>query len=590
MMKNFKIFLVSLIGTLALSTPAMAGPVAGIVIGAVIGGGAAALGLIAGSIFTAAAIGAVVGGVAMALAPDMLGGFFDVPDYNVAQNAQAVNDGILINKSGTLSSIPVVYGKRKIGGNVVFLTTGGDRNKYLYMAVVFCEGEVDNIERVWIDEVAEDDDRFAGRIEIERHNGADNQTSSTLLDGISGWDANHRLRGLCYVACRFEWKKIEDQDDADANPYSGIPKVQATIKGKKVKSVAGLTNSHATAYASETVSYSDNPADIICDYLRNPRYGKNLANNRINFEAFSVARAKYGETVNYALGGTGPVMTCNAVVDTQKSILDNVKLFLANARSGMPYVQGKFKLRLQDGGNATNGQSTTPAIAFAVTRNEIVGGMKLQANGTRGHFNQVKVTYVDPENEWKTNEVIYPELNSATDQTLLAEDNGRRLTKEYAFNNVTQRNIAGDLAHTLLYQSRNKKSVSFMATAELHDVEVGDIITITYDLLGFNAAQFRINTMKINNDYTISITATEHTPSNYVFANTEIQFANTTQTKYVGGIIPGKYYHWDGSEWKEGVSPPPNANEPTLPATPIFSSSELVINSVTEKLTKQGGA
>tara|TARA_R110002096_G_scaffold92541_3_gene209163 strand:+ start:1851 stop:3623 length:1773 start_codon:yes stop_codon:yes gene_type:complete len=590
-MNKIKILLLALSGIL-ISSPAWAGPA--IIIGALIGGsvaaGAAALGLIAGSIFTAAAIGAAIGAVAGALGGDMLGGFFDTPDYNVAQNAQAINDGILVNKTGTLSSIPVVYGKRKVGGSIVFLTNGGERNQYLYAAVVLCEGEIDAIERVWIDEVAEDDARFSGRIEVERHLGGDNQTVSTLLNGISGWDANHRLRGLAYVVCRFQWKKIEDQDDADANPYSGIPKIQATIRGKKVKSVAGLTNSHATAYASETVAYSTNPADIVCDYLRNPRFGKGLENKRINFEAFSVARAKYAETVNYALGGTGPVMTSNTVIDTSKSILDNTKLLLANARSGMPYVQGRFKLKLQDGGNATNSQSTTPVIAFAVTRNEIVGGMKLQANGTRGHFNQVKVTYVDPENEWKTNEVIYPELNSATDQTLLAEDNGRRLTKEYSFNNITQRNIAGDLAHTLLYQSRKRKSVSFTTTAELHNVEVGDIITITYDLLAFDAAQFKVNTMKINNDYSINITATEHTPSDYVFANTEIQFASTSQTKYVGGIIPGKYYSWDGSEWIEGVAPPPTANEPTLPTTPVVKSAGLVINSVTEKLTKIGGA
>ena len=82
-MNKIKTFLVALIGTLALSTPALAGPVAPIIIGGIIGGGAAALGLVAGSIFTAAAIGAAVGAVVGFLGGDLLGGFFDVPDYNV---------------------------------------------------------------------------------------------------------------------------------------------------------------------------------------------------------------------------------------------------------------------------------------------------------------------------------------------------------------------------------------------------------------------------------------------------------------------------------------------------------------------------
>ena len=586
MMNKIKTFLVALIGTLLLSTPAYAGAVVPIIIGGIIGGGAAALGLVAGSIFTAAAIGAAVGAVVGFLGGDLLGGFFDVPDYNVTQNAQAENDGILINKVGTLEHIPVIYGKRKVGGPIVFLTTGGERNKYLYMAVVLCEGEIDGVERVYIDDIAEDDERFKGRKQIDVFTGADNQSASSLLKESGKFTDDHRLRGVAYLACRFEWRKIENQEDADNNPFSSIPKIQAIVRGKKTASAA---TAGSVSYENETgLSYSTNPADHLLDYLRNPRYGKELSNDRINFPSFATARAKYAQTVNYAQGGSGPMLTSNAVIDTARSLLDNTKLFLANMRSGMPYVQGKFKLKVHDTGHDTDAQNTTPNVQFAVTRDHIIGGIKLQGNGTREHFNQVKITYIDPENEWKTNEVIYPELNSATDQTYLAEDNGRRLSKDFAFNHITQRNIAGDLAHIILTQSRKRKSVAFTATAELHEMEVGDIISITYDLLGFSAVNYRINTLKINNDYTINITATEHTPADYVFQNTEIKYASTTQKKYVGGLIPGKYYYWDGSEWQEGVPPPPNGNEPTLPATPVLTSNELKINSVTIRGTKTG--
>ncbi len=41
---------------------------------------------------------------------------------------------------------------------------------------------------------------------------------SNLLSEANGWTSSHKLSGLAYLACRFEWKKIEDQDDADANP------------------------------------------------------------------------------------------------------------------------------------------------------------------------------------------------------------------------------------------------------------------------------------------------------------------------------------------------------------------------------------
>lgn len=590
MINKIKLFLVTLIGTFAFTTPAWAGPAVIIpgLIGAAIGATAAAAGLISATIFTAALIGAAVGAAAGALAPDLLGGFLDVPDYNVAQNAQAQNDGILVNKVGTLNPIPVVYGKRKVGGHIVYMSTGGDRNKYLYLAVVLSEGEVEEIGTVFLDDVPITDARFRDRHQIDRKTGADNQSASSILTPATDWSSDHRLRGLAYVALRLEWRKIESIEDSDQNPYQGVPRVTAIVKGKKVASAA---TAGSTTYENETVAWSSNPADCILDYLRNPRYGKGLSNDRINFTSFATARTKYAQTVSYAAGGgTGPILACDAVIDTSRSILDNLKTFLANARSGMPYVQGKFKLKLQDTGHASDSQNTTPAIAFAVTRDHIVGGIKLQANGTRDHYNQVKVTYVDPSNNWKSNEVIYPILNSAEDQTLLTEDNNKRLTRDFAFNHITNRNMAGDIARTILKQSRNRKHISFKATAELHEVEVGDIITVTYDLLGFSAVNYRVSSMKINADYTIDITASEHTPAEYVFDDTQVKYGETTQRKYVGGLIPGKYYFWNGSEWEEGVAPPPTANEPKLPAQPTsLSASQLGITSITESI-KQDSA
>lgn len=586
-MKHLKILLLTLLATVGFSTPALAGPA--IIIGALIGGavaaGAAAAGLIAASILTAAAIGAAIGAVAGALAPDLLGGMFDTPDYNVTQNAQAENDGILVNKTGMLESIPVVYGTRKVGGTIVFLATQGDRNKYLYAAVILSEGEIESIGEIFINDVVSTDPRYAGRFSFQSFTGADNQGASSLLSQAQGWGATNRLQGIAYIACRFEWKKIDNQDDADANPFGGIPKIQAVIRGKKVTSMAGLTNSYSTAYESETSqAFSNNPADCIADYLRNPRYGRGLANNRINFASFSTARAKYAQTVTYVNGNRGPVLTCDAVVDTGRSLLDNTKLFIANARSGLPYVQGRFKLKLHDTGHATDSQNPTPAITLTVTMDQIVGGLKLQGNGIKNHFNQMKLTYIDPEQEWKTNEVIYPELNSALDTQYLAEDNGRRLTKEMAFNHIIQKHVAADIASILVLQSRNRKSIEFDATAELHEVEVADIIKVEYSPLGIDT-NYRVNSVKINADYTIGITASEHTPSTYVFTDDATIYGSTSQRKYVGNTAQTVYYapNPDGT-WEGIIAPPATDNEPTTPINITQpTNTQFNINSVTTR-------
>ena len=583
-MKKLKILLLALLATIGFSTPAIAGPaiLIGIVIGGGIAAGAAAMGLIAMSILTAAAIGAVVGAVAGALMQDMMGGMFDTPDYNVTQNAQAENDGILVNKMGMLQSIPVVYGTRKVGGPIVFLATQGDRNKYLYMAVILSEGEIESVGDVYINDVISTDSRYDGRFTFNVYTGTAGQASSPLLEQANGWDSSYKLSGIAYIACRFEWKKITSTEEADANPYSGIPKIQCVIRGKKVANMAGLTNSHSTAYANESISWSNNPANCIADYLRNPLYGRGLANNRINFASFSTATAKYAQIVDYASGGRGPVLTCDAVIDTGRSLLDNTKLFLANARSGLPYVQGRFKLKLHDTGHETDSQNPTPNVAYTVTMDQIVGGIKMQGTGTREHFNQVKITYIDPEQDWKTNEVIYPELNSGPDQSYLAADNGRRLTKEMSFNHIINKYVAADIASILLLQSRNRKNIEFHATAELHEVEVGDIISVEYAPLGIDT-YYRVNSFKINADYTITITAGEHLPSIYVFTDDSTIFGATSQLHYVGGQTQTKYYAPvpGTGEWESVTNPPPNGNQPTTPInTTKVSATDFSINSI----------
>ena len=76
----------------------------------------------------------------------------DVPDLsNFNQEEQK---GILVNKQSNDANIPVVYGTRLLGGTRVFLETSGTDNQYLYGAIVLCEGEINNITEIKVDDSA----------------------------------------------------------------------------------------------------------------------------------------------------------------------------------------------------------------------------------------------------------------------------------------------------------------------------------------------------------------------------------------------------------------------------------------------------
>ena len=136
----------------------------------------------------------------------------DIPDFGQSE-FDDFEKGILLNKQSNDASNPVVYGERLIGGTRVFLETSGIDNEFLYMALVMCEGEINSIEEIRVDDkvvtfsgaltdntqrtVASSDSNFykdgASYITIEPHLGSDGQSASSLLSTLSSWGSNHKL-------------------------------------------------------------------------------------------------------------------------------------------------------------------------------------------------------------------------------------------------------------------------------------------------------------------------------------------------------------------------------------------------------------
>lgn len=207
-----------------------------------------------------------------------------LPDFDTPEEQR----GVLINKQSNNAQIPVVYGRRQVGITRVFLESSGTTNKYLYMAGVVCEGEIDSIEQIFIDdkrvifdgdlthgtvrEVDSADANFfvnqSSRIRIQVFNGTDNQTASSVLTDAPSWTSDHKLSGVCYLAFRFTF---------DKDAFSSIPQVKVVLRGKKV-------------YDPRTSStkWTPNSALVLLDYLRNTRYGKGLPDSAFetNFTSF----------------------------------------------------------------------------------------------------------------------------------------------------------------------------------------------------------------------------------------------------------------------------------------------------------------
>ena len=93
-------------------------------------------------------IKSVITGFAISKAVSWLAPKPELPDFT--QDAEAT--GVLVNKQSNNANIPVIYGTRLVGGTRVFLETSGNDNQYLYGALVLCEGEINGITKIYVED------------------------------------------------------------------------------------------------------------------------------------------------------------------------------------------------------------------------------------------------------------------------------------------------------------------------------------------------------------------------------------------------------------------------------------------------------
>lgn len=170
--------------------------------------------------------------------------------------------------AGAGSVIPIIYGRRRIGGRIAAIQI---YNSKMYVLVVWCWGTtlgVDAIESVEVSNKA-----FTLQSGDANHLGNQTSADSTL---VAAKNAEHQtysdiLPGICYSVIGIEDSK------------SGFPTFNATIRGLKVASTSGGAKSYSTV-----------PAYIIADFIENTDYGMGSA---VNWSDVALLATRNNQTV-----------------------------------------------------------------------------------------------------------------------------------------------------------------------------------------------------------------------------------------------------------------------------------------------------
>ena len=416
---------------------------------------------------------------------DVISWLIDIPEVpDIEQSAQTV----LVNKNSNIAPIPVIYGQRKVGGTRVFVETSGSENKYLYIALVLCEGEVEEIGDIYINDELLTGSKYAPYVTIDKKLGTDSQTASSTLTAAPSWTSTDTLSGIAYLGIRLEFNQ---------DVFSSIPTINAVVKGRKVYDPR-----------TSTTIWSSNPAICLRDFLINSRYGKGLATSLIDDTAFiAAANACDTDVTNYdGSGQTVKRFSCNMVLDTGQTIFNNVKIFLSGMQGMMPYQNGTYRLILEDDYSST----------FAFDTDNIISGFSAKGSDKSRKYNKVTAKFVNPDANWQADAVIWPDADSSDYTTFLSEDNNIPLETEINLSGVTNYYQARNIAKTLCLSSRKAGlQISFVATADALKCAVGDIVTVTHPTPAWSSKEFRVVALSINYDATVNVSLAEHNAAIY---------------------------------------------------------------------------
>ena len=465
----------------------------------------------------------------------------DMPTGSPAGEANNRAQGIKLTRRGSSLPIPVVYGFRRLGGKVVYAETNGTDNKNLYVVYAFCEGEIEGFKNIIIDgdqafvfgdksthegiTTISSGKYFTGTdslVQFQLFHGTETQNQSTLANEAATWsNKNRKMPGIAYGVFKFTWYEKQSNDDPFQSPWrGGLPQIQIDVLGKKVFDCTTITTGATalpSAYASLTKTYEsgvgNNPVNCLLDYMLNPRYGAGMNIENISPESFRIAANKLNQTVTYTEDGTqGPAMTINGVIDTQKQIFDNIKQLLQGCRSMMPFVQGKYKVKVEDAGNSTDITSSTVEIAQDLDDDNIIGGIQMASEKKSTKYNKVVVNFVHPDLDFSNQQVIKDQTSD-----FATADNSETLLGEFDFPLLTNEAIARDIARIIVLKSRTARTIKFTATQESMNLEPGDVIRITQTIPNLSLKTFRVTGIEINNNMTVTIQAVEHDASLYPY-------------------------------------------------------------------------
>ena len=226
--------------------------------------------------------------------------------------------------TGEASSLPVIYGKQKIGGinvkhkinnsytaasgnfsnsfetNFANSSVSGSKKEFLVVQTALCHGGIEGVQHILVDdidyrgftkEIKSNSAKFSHRFHI--HNNGNASDSAANANGIP---TTNTFTNTAYSTAFYRLNRVDPQ-------YNGVPSASYIVKGRKIRKIS-YDGSNYTLNSS--YEFSNNPSYCLLDYLLNSDFGRGLSVSEVDLPSFYNAASVCDTVVltNATIGGS----------------------------------------------------------------------------------------------------------------------------------------------------------------------------------------------------------------------------------------------------------------------------------------------
>lgn len=417
-----------------------------------------------------------------------------------------------------------VFGTTAMNLDLRYHEASGTNQEYIDYIIALAAHKVNSIDEIWFEEKQAwtagggVTSTYAGYLTVDtRTEGTSGNTIA--INGGSNWGSSTRLTGCAYV--HFRIKRTGADSKTESPLVNGLPS-RVTIIGdgallydpRKDSTVPGGSGSHRANNQSTWGSYTaaddtDNPALQLLWWLLGWKINDELSIGcgvpaaRIDLESFITAANICDENVTLAIGGTQKRYRTSGTATDADDRMTVINTFLASMNGTLRDNGGKLSLDVM--------KNDLADYVLDFDENDVLG--EFEWNQTRGlsdSYNKARGRFVDPSANSLYQLVDYPEVGFASPDGI-----ERVMTLDLPY--VEDGRRAQRIAKQVLERNQYRGMFSATFTAKAMGCNVGDVVRLSFETLGWSNKLFRVVSQEIRPDGQVPLALVEENAAIYAW-------------------------------------------------------------------------